>query len=77
MRVISSTEAKARLNAVLAEVEATGESVTVTKHNRPIAVISPATPVGRQFGQLSHMEIPDDFDAPLAEADRGAWEAPL
>ena len=75
VRTIGSTEAKARLNALLAEVAATGESVTITSHGKPVAILSPATPAPRQFGQLAgRISIPDDFDAPLDPADLALWE---
>ncbi|MCF8587347.1 type II toxin-antitoxin system Phd/YefM family antitoxin [Gordonia liuliyuniae] len=74
MKTISSTDAKARLNAVLAEVEKTGQSITITSHGRPIAVVSPVAPMPRQFGQFPRMEAPDDFDAPLPDGELGAWE---
>ncbi|CAM3703694.1 type II toxin-antitoxin system Phd/YefM family antitoxin [Smaragdicoccus niigatensis] len=69
MKTVSSTEAKTRLNALLAEVEATGQPVTITSHGRPVAILSPSVPSPRMFGQLAgKIQIPDDFDAPL-EAD--------
>nr|WP_228461340.1 type II toxin-antitoxin system Phd/YefM family antitoxin [Gordonia spumicola] len=74
MTMMSSTEAKARLNAVLAEVERTGVPVTITNHGRPVAVLSPVLPTVRQFGQLPGMVVPDDFDAPLPEGELAAWE---
>ena len=75
MRIVSSTEAKAKLNALLAEVESTGSSVAITNHGRPVAILGPATPVRRITGTLEGvLEIPDDFDAPLADADLAWWE---
>ena len=74
MRIISSTEAKAQLNAILAEVERTGSSVTITSHGRPVAVLSPVQQRPRTFGQLPKLVIGDDFDEPLAEAELAAWE---
>lgn len=75
MKTTTSTEAKARLNALLAEVAATGEPVTITNHGKPVAILSPATPTPRRFGQLAgQIVIPDDFDAPLDEAELALWE---
>ncbi|HNM83963.1 MAG: type II toxin-antitoxin system prevent-host-death family antitoxin [Mycobacterium sp.] len=75
MRTTTSTEAKARLNALLAEVAATGEPVTITTHGKPVAILSPATPTPRRFGQLAgKVTIPDDFDAPLDPTDLALWE---
>jgi prevent-host-death family protein len=75
MRTITSTEAKAKLNAVLAEVEKTGSPVTVTSHGRAVAVISPAMSRTRTFGQFPGLVIPDDFDAPLPDEELSAWDA--
>ncbi len=75
VRTTTSTEAKARLNALLAEVAATGESVTITNHGKPVAILSPVTPTPRRFGQLAGtVTVPDDFDAPLDPADLALWE---
>lgn len=75
MKTVSSTEAKAKLNALLAEVEATGSPVTITNHGRPAAILSPPNPTPRTFGQLADkITIPDDFDAPLSGADLEPWE---
>jgi len=74
MRTITSTEAKAKLNAVLAEMERTGSPVAITSHGRPVAVISPVTPRTRVFGQFPGLVIPDDFDAPLPDDELAAWD---
>lgn len=73
MRTISTTEAKAKLNALLAEVEA-GESFTITSHGRPVAVLSKAEPAGRVFGRYAgRVTIADDFDAPMNPDDLADW----
>jgi len=74
MKSVSSTEAKARLNALLAEVRRTGTSVTITTHGRPVAVLMPVEQRRRHFGQLPTLVVRDDFDEPLPEADIAAWE---
>jgi antitoxin (DNA-binding transcriptional repressor) of toxin-antitoxin stability system len=49
--------------------------VTITSHGKPVAILSPATPTPRRFGQLAgKITVPDDFDAPLDEADLALWE---
>jgi len=73
MKTVTSTEAKAKLNALLAEVERTGVSVTITNHGRAVAVLAPAHPRPR-FGQLPTLIVPDNFDEPLPEAEIAAWE---
>ena len=75
MRTITSTEAKATLNAVLAEVEKTGSPITVTSHGRAVAVISPAVPKTRTFGQFPGLVISEDFDAPLPDEELAVWDS--
>lgn len=73
MKTISTTEAKAKLNALLAEVE-TGESYTITSHGRPVAVLSKAEPAGRVFGRFAgQVTVADDFDAPMTSDDLADW----
>mgnify|MGYP003498239032 CR=1 FL=1 len=74
MKSVTSTEAKAKLNAILAEVERTGASVTITNHGRAVAVLVPAEPRPRRFGQLPTLTVPDDFDEPLRDTEICAWE---
>ena len=74
-KTVSSTEAKAGLNALLAEVERTGTSVTITNHGRPVAVLMPVQQTPRRFGQLPNLIVPDNFDEPLPETELVAWEA--
>lgn len=74
MKTVTSTEAKARLNALLAEVERTGSSVTITTHGRPVAVLTPVQQRPRIFGQLPTLAVGDDFDEPLPESEIAAWE---
>lgn len=75
MKTVTSTEAKARLNALLAEVERTGAPITITNHGRPIVVMSPAVPRPRTFGQLPGLVVPEDFDAPLPDDELAGWES--
>jgi prevent-host-death family protein len=74
VNTITSTEAKTRLNALLAEVERTGMSITITNHGRPVAVLSPAQPRPRTFGQLPSLVVPETFDEPLPADELAAWE---
>ena len=75
MKTVSSTEAKAQLNALLAEVQRTGAPVTITTHGRPVAVLSAIEPPARTFGLLPGLTVGDDFDEPLPESEIAAWEA--
>lgn len=74
VEAVTSTDAKNRLNALLAEVERTGESITITKHGRPVAKLVPVEPVPRRFGQLPNLVIAADFDDPLPDAEIAAWD---
>ncbi|GBE64754.1 hypothetical protein MFM001_12160 [Mycobacterium sp. MFM001] len=74
MKTITSTEAKAKLNALLAEIERTGVSVTITTHGRPVAVLTPAQRRRRKFGQLPTLAVPENFDDPLPDTELAAWE---
>jgi prevent-host-death family protein len=74
MKSVSSTEAKARLNALLAEVQRTGVAVMITSHGKPVAVLSPVNPAPREFGQLPALTVPDTFNDPLSESEISAWE---
>jgi prevent-host-death family protein len=73
VEAVTSTDAKNRLNALLAHVERTGESVTITNHGRPVARLVPVEPVPRRFGQLPNLAIPADFDDPLPDAELAEW----
>jgi hypothetical protein len=47
------------LNALLADVERTGASVTITKHGRPVAVLIPTHQGRRRFVQLPALAAAD------------------
>jgi prevent-host-death family protein len=70
MRTITATEASRRFSDLLDAIER-GETVTITRGNRPIAEIAPAR---RRTGAdlraaLSGIAPPDDrFEADIAEA---------
>ena len=74
MKSVTSTEAKARLNALLAEVQRTGSPVTITTHGRPVAVLTPVESRPRSFGLLPTLVVGADFDDPLPESEIAAWE---
>lgn len=77
MKKVSVAEAKTQLSSLLDEVEH-GESITITRHNVPVAEIravsKPATgprPWGLAKGQFS---VPDDFDEALPDDLLDAFE---
>jgi prevent-host-death family protein len=71
---VTSAEARQILNRLLADVERTGVSVTITSHGRAVAKIVPVHAVHRRFGQLPNMVVPNDFDEPLPAAELDLWE---
>jgi prevent-host-death family protein len=74
VKTVTSTRAKAQLNALLAEVERTGASITITNHGRPVAVLSPVRPRPREFGILPNLVVGDDFDDPHPDSYLAAWQ---
>jgi prevent-host-death family protein len=77
MRKVSVADAKAQLSSLLDEVEQ-GGSVTITRHNVPIAEIravprSDASPRPWGLGQGT-FDVPVDFDAPLPDEILDAFE---
>ncbi len=70
MKTVGLAEAKATLSALIDRVER-GETVTITRHNQPVAEIRPVKtpakglrPWGLYKGQFT---VPDDFDDPLPD----------
>ena len=71
---MSSTDAKNRLNALLADIERTGRTVIITNHGRDVARLGPATPTPRTFGQLPKLFVPANFDEPLPDDELARWD---
>ena len=72
--IVTSTEAKNKLNRILADIERTGEVVTITNHGRPVAKLVPVQSVPRKFGQLPNLLVPNNFDDALPDSELTAWE---
>ena len=73
MRTVTTTEAKAKLNALLLEVSA-GETITITSHGKPVAILSQAPASPRKLGRFAGLiTIPDDFDEPMCDEDLALW----
>ncbi|MFT4286551.1 type II toxin-antitoxin system Phd/YefM family antitoxin [Nocardioides sp.] len=73
MKTVTTTEAKAKLNSLLTEVDA-GETITITSHGRPIAVLSKATPPPRKLDQFAGViTVPEDFNEPMSDEDLALW----
>lgn len=76
MRTLSATEFKARCLALLDEVAATGEVITVLKHGKPVAQLVPAVARAGGYPQgalAGSVEFLGDVMAPVLEPDE--WEA--
>lgn len=73
---MSATEFKARCLALLDEVAATGEVITVLKHGKPVAQVVPAVARAGGYPQdalAGTVEFLGDVIEPVLEA--AAWEA--
>ena len=80
MKMVSIADLKAHASDYIRRVQA-GEAITVTKRNRPVAVLTPlsgAEPGNaeqRPFGLCKgRLQVPDDFNAPLPEGLLAAFE---
>jgi prevent-host-death family protein len=76
MKTISSSEFKAKCHAILDEVAASGEVITILKHGQPVAQLVPPAPRGAGYPQdelVGTLEILGDVVEPVLEPE--AWEA--
>jgi prevent-host-death family protein len=73
MTQVNVQDAKTHLSELLHRVER-GEEVVIARAGRPVARLSPVDVVWtRTFGTVE-LDVPEDFDAPLDEAELVAWE---
>lgn len=72
MATMSSTDAKTHFNEVLSRVVTTGEDVTVTKHGRPVAVISRFVPPGRRWGAFPGIDLAG-AEEPMSDEELADW----
>ncbi|MGD2061948.1 MAG: type II toxin-antitoxin system prevent-host-death family antitoxin [Nitrospirota bacterium] len=73
---MNPTDFKAKCLAILDEVSATGEGVTILKRGRPIARLLPAVDRARGYPQerlAGSVEVLSNIVAPALAAE--AWEA--
>jgi len=70
---MSVSQARSAFPQIVAQVAKTGESVTVSRYGKPLAVIAPVPTVTADVHPLRGMPlvIAEDFDAPLDHY----WEA--
>ena len=76
MSRISVHEAKSHFSEILKRVEA-GETVTVTRHNKPVAELKRVVevPESRKLGAYDGwFDIPDEAFAPLTEEEMKDWD---
>lgn len=76
MRTMSATEFKAKCLAVLDQVAASGEVVTILKHGKPVAQLVPPAPrhEGHPQDELAGTaDFLGDIEGPVLEPE--AWEA--
>ncbi|MEW6755842.1 MAG: type II toxin-antitoxin system prevent-host-death family antitoxin [Candidatus Latescibacterota bacterium] len=74
MTIVSIHEAKARLSALIAEVERLGEKVVICRYGRPVAELTPIRRGPRTCvdPRLSQVRIKGDVTAPTEEEWEGA-----
>jgi prevent-host-death family protein len=76
MQTINIHEAKTHLSRLLEQVAA-GEEIVIAKAGKPVARLVPleAAPGRRHLGLLKgKLNVPDDFDAPLTDAELALFE---
>ncbi len=64
-RTISATKFKAQCLALLDEVAASGETIIVTKHGKPVARVMPLGPPESLEGSVTFLVSDEEFIAPL------------
>ena len=80
MRSVGVLEAKTNLSALIDDVAATGESIVITRHGKPVARLSPEREAGTADRQLSGHELAErarafrDRQAPDPEWAALSWE---
>ena len=69
MKIVNIHEAKTKLSALLAEIEATGEKVLICRHGKPVADLVPHRKHSRleRHPVMSKIRIDYDPTEPLAE----------
>lgn len=73
MRTLNASEFKARCLKILDDVAATGDSVTILKRGRPVALLGPAVPTQKRHPQhdlAGSVQTRGDIVAPALPAER-------
>ena len=80
-KTMGAAEFKAKCLAILDEVQATGESITITKRGKPVATVSPSVPPQTEprpplFGMMKGtIKILGDIESPIDPGWEAKWEA--
>jgi len=70
---INVQQAKTHLSDLLTRVEQ-GEEIVIARAGTPVARLVPVQKLPpREFGGMA-LDVPEDFDAPLGDAELAAWE---
>ncbi|OMH34548.1 type II toxin-antitoxin system Phd/YefM family antitoxin [Tersicoccus sp. Bi-70] len=72
MSTVNVAQAKGKLSELVARAEA-GEDIVIARAGHPAVRLVPVEAQIRRFG-LHDFSVPDDFDAPLPDEERAAWE---
>ena len=76
---MGAAEFKAKCLAILDEVQATGQSITITKRGKPVATVSAVaekTPSAPLFGMMKGtIKILGDIESPIDPDWEAKWEA--
>lgn len=73
-RLVSVTQAKARLEELIDQMLA-GDEIVITKRGKPVAKLLPVAQPQRRFGVLKgKLVIPDSFFDPLPRNELDAWD---
>jgi prevent-host-death family protein len=74
MKTIAAGKFKTQCLAIMDQVQATGESVVITKRGIPVAKIVPASAASRILGSMANdFKIVGDIEAPAVPV--GTWSA--
>ncbi len=70
---VKVADAKTRLSALLAAVEA-GEEFVIARGDTPVARLTPLSVGGKRELGFVPLRVPDEFDDPLPDEEIDAWD---
>lgn len=76
-KIVSASEFKAKCLRLIEEMQATGESITITKRGKVVAELTPKRDEVRRarFGMMSHPELRWDAEPEEPASDPNDWNA--